>query len=130
MVMILTSEENESARPRPGRRALPFQAPTAGSDVGNRAMRNTDMPIGIDVPLAATIPLIVLALVLTRLWANATVAHAARELNMLGMRPGRSYRLGATWVLLAARDRRNLVWATLALAAWIAVVVSVNLAKR
>ena len=88
------------------------------------------MPIGIHTPFAATIPLLLLALVLTRLWANATAAHAARELYLLGMRPGRSYRLGAAWVLLAARDRRNLTWAALAMAAWIAVVVSVNIAKR
>jgi len=88
------------------------------------------MPIGISAPLAATIASLVLALVLTRLWANATVSHAARQLSILGMRPGRSFRLGAAWVLLAARDRRNLLWAILALVSWIAVVISVNFARQ
>jgi hypothetical protein len=88
------------------------------------------MTIGVDVPFAAMIPLLVLALVLTRLWANSTVAHAARELNMLGMRPGRSYRLGVAWVLLAARERRNQVFATLAMGAWVTVGVALNLAAR
>jgi hypothetical protein len=81
-------------------------------------------------PFAPTIPLVVAALVLTRLWASGTVSHAARELSILGMRPGRSYKLGAAWVLSAARHRRNLFWAVLSALAWIAVVVSLNLARR
>ena len=88
------------------------------------------MPTVLIAPFVATILLVVLALALTRLWANDMVSHATRELSILGMRPGRSYKLGAAWVLLAARDRRNLLWAFLAVVAWIAVVVSVNLARQ
>ncbi len=88
------------------------------------------MPTALTPPFAATILLVVLALALTKAWASGTVSHAARELSILGMRPGRSYRLGAAWLLLAARERRNLRWAVLCGLAWIAVAVSVNLATR
>jgi hypothetical protein len=88
------------------------------------------MPTGTIAPLAATIPLLVLALVFTRVWASGTASHAVRELSILGMRPGRNYKLGASWVLFAARDRRNLLWAVLAVLAWTAVVASVKLAGR
>jgi hypothetical protein len=88
------------------------------------------MPTVISPPFAAVIALLVLALGFTTLWANATISHAARELSILGMRPGRSYKLGPAWVLLAARDRRNLRWGVLALAAWIAVVVAVSFARH
>jgi hypothetical protein len=88
------------------------------------------MLTGFSAPLAATFASLVLALVLTRMWANATVSHAARQLSILGMRPGRSYKLGAAWVLLAARDRRNLLWAILSVVAWAAVVVSLHFARQ
>lgn len=88
------------------------------------------MPTALTSPFAATILLVVLALALTKAWASGTVSHATRELSILGMRPGRSYRLGAAWLLLAARERRNLRWAVLCALAWIAVAVSVNLATR
>lgn len=88
------------------------------------------MPTSLTSPFAATFALVVAALVLTRIWASGTASHAARELTILGMRPGRSYRLGAAWFAVASRDRRNLAWAVLSAVAWIAVVVSLNLARR
>jgi hypothetical protein len=87
------------------------------------------MPTALMSPFAATIALVVLALVLTKLWASGTISHAVRELSILGMRPGRSYKLGPWWLLVAARDRRNLLWAVLSTLAWVGVVVSVNLAR-
>ncbi len=87
------------------------------------------MPTALTSPLTPTILLVVLALVLTRMWASGTISHAARELSILGMRPGRSYKLGPAWVLLAARERRNLVWAVLSVVAWVGVVVSFKLLR-
>lgn len=88
------------------------------------------MPTAITSPLAATILLVVLALALTKAWASGTVSHAARELTILGMRPGRSYRLGVAWLFRAARERRNVRWALLSALAWAAVAVSLDLARR
>jgi len=87
------------------------------------------MPIGLPLtlaPLAGIILLLALAVVLTRLWAHDTTTQALRELNALGMQPGRKYKLGSTWALLAARDRRNVRWAALALVAWVALIVAVD----
>jgi len=40
-----------------------------------------------------------------------------------------SYKLGGAWALLAVRERRNLLWAVLAVIAWMALVVSLDLAR-
>ena len=48
----------------------------------------------------------------------------------LGVRPGRTYKLGGSWALRAARERGNLLLTLLAVAAWIAVVISLDLARR
>lgn len=87
------------------------------------------MPTALTSPLMPTVLLVVLALVLTRMWASGTISHAARELSILGLRPGRSYKLGTAWILLAARERRNLVWAVLSVAACVGVVVSLELVR-
>ena len=88
------------------------------------------MPIGLIAPFAATILVLALAVIFTRLWANDLASQAVHELHILGIRPGRTYRLGGAWALRAARDRRNLLWAVLGVVAWIAVVVSLDLARQ
>ncbi len=87
------------------------------------------MAIGLVAPFAATILILALAVIFTRLWVNDTASRAVRELRILGMRPGRNYKLGGAWVLLAVRDRRNLLWAVLAVLAWMALVVSLDHAR-
>ena len=87
------------------------------------------MSIGLVAPFAATILILALAVIFTRLWVNDTTSRAVRELHTLGIRPGRTYRLGGAWALHAVRERRNLLWAALAVIAWMALVVSLDLAR-
>ena len=86
------------------------------------------MSLGLFGPIAATLAVLALAVLLTRLWVADTASHAVRQLQLLGLRPGRVYKLGGAWVLVAVRDRRNMVWGILALAAWVAAAVSVPFA--
>ena len=81
-------------------------------------------------PFAGTVLVLALAVLFTRLWASDTAARAVRRLHALGMQPGRNYKLGASWAFAAARERRNLLWALLAIGAWTAFVVSLDLARR
>ena len=81
-------------------------------------------------PFAGTVAVLALAVLFTRLWVNDTSAQAVRQLHVLGMRPGRNYKLGGAWARLAVRDRRNLLWAGLALVAWVALVVSLDAVRR
>jgi hypothetical protein len=87
------------------------------------------MSIGLVAPFAATILILALAVIFTRLWVNDTASRAVRELHTLGIRPGRTYKLGGAWTLLAVRERRNMLWAALAVIAWMALVVSLDLAR-
>jgi hypothetical protein len=75
-------------------------------------------------PFAIALVAMALAIVFTRLWVNDTAARAVRELRVLGLRPGHSYKLGGAWALHAARERGNLMWAALSAAAWVACVVA------
>jgi hypothetical protein len=81
------------------------------------------MSIALVEPFAA-LGAMALAIVFTCLWVNDTAARAVRELHGLGLRPGRSYKLGGAWALHAARERRNLLLALLSAAAWLAWVVA------
>ncbi|HJW74966.1 MAG: hypothetical protein A2V77_16850 [Anaeromyxobacter sp. RBG_16_69_14] len=87
------------------------------------------MSVGLVAPFAATILILALAVIFTRLWVNDTASRAVRELHTLGIQPGRTYKLGGAWALLAVRERRNLLWAVLAVIAWMALVVSLDLAR-
>ncbi len=87
------------------------------------------MSIGLVAPFAAAIMVLALTVIFTRLWVNDTEPRAVRELHTLGLRPGRTYTLGGTWALHAARERGNLLLAILAVAAWIAVVISLDVAR-
>lgn len=82
------------------------------------------MFIALVESFAAALVAMTLAVVFTGLWVNDTTARAVRELRVLGLRPGRSYKLGGAWALHAARERRNLLWAVLSAAAWVACVVA------
>jgi hypothetical protein len=82
------------------------------------------MSIALVEPFAAALVAMTLAIVFTRLWVNDTSARAVRELHVLGLRPGHSFKLGRAWALHAARDGRNLLWAVLSAAAWVACVVA------
>ena len=84
----------------------------------------------IYAPLAAALLALALAVVLTRLWVNDMDARAVQQLKVLGMRPGRRYKLGGAWALAATRDSRNALRASLALAAWVAVVVAAQVVHR
>ncbi len=88
------------------------------------------MAFGLIAPFAATSLVLALALVFTRLWTNDTASYALRELHALGIRPGRTYKLGGSWAISAVRNRRNLILAIVAAAAWMAFAVSLNLARR
>jgi len=88
------------------------------------------MFIGLVESFAAALVAMALAIVFTGIWVNDTAARAVRELHVLGLRPGRTYTLGGAWALHAARDRRNLLWAVLAVFAWLACVVALHLARR
>ncbi len=81
----------------------------------------------VSVPLVAA-SVLLLAVALTRLWLKDTSSRALRQLYLLGMQPGRTYKLGGSWALVAVRDGRNLLLAILAVAAWIAVAVSIHAA--
>jgi hypothetical protein len=81
-------------------------------------------------PLAATLVAFTLAVLFTRIWVNDTAARAVQQLKVLGMRPGRHYKLGGAWARLAARDGRNATWASLALVAWVGLVVAVDVVRR
>ncbi len=81
-------------------------------------------------PFAGTALVLALAVLFTRLWVNDTAAQAVRQLTVLGIRPGRSYKLGGAWVRIAVRDPRNFLWAGLALVAWVALVVSLDAVRR
>ncbi len=87
------------------------------------------MSIGLVAPFAATILVLALAIIFTRMWVIDTATQAVRELHTLGIRPGRTYKLGGAWTLLAAGERRNLLWAVLAVIAWMALLVSLDLAR-
>lgn len=80
--------------------------------------------------VAAVLAVLALAVVFTRLWMNDVATKAAHDLRVLGMRPGRHYKLGGTWARVAARDPRNLLWAALALTGWIALVISLDAFRR
>ncbi len=81
-------------------------------------------------PVAGSLLVLALAVLFTRLWVNDTASQAVRHLHMLGIRPGRHYKLGGAWARLAVRDRRNLLWGALALLAWIALVVTLDGVRR
>ncbi len=81
-------------------------------------------------PVAGTLAVLALAVLFTRSWVNDTAAQATRRLRILGIRPGRNYELGSAWTQFAARDRRNILWAGLAVAAWIVLVVSLDGVRR
>ncbi len=85
--------------------------------------------VGI-APVAGPILVLALAVLFTRLWVSDTSAQAVRQLQVLGMRPGRQYKLGGAWTRAAVRDPRNVLWAGLALVAWVALIVSLDLARR
>jgi hypothetical protein len=79
--------------------------------------------------LAAPFVALALAVTFTRLWATDTASRAIRELHRLGLRPGRTYKLGVAWALVAARDGRNLLWAVLSVSAWLFGLVGLHFAR-
>jgi hypothetical protein len=86
---------------------------------------------GLVGPFAASLLVLALAIVFTRLWVNDTASLALRELRIRGIRPGQTYKLGSAWALVAVRDRRNLLWALLAVSSWVvATAYSVDLVTR
>jgi hypothetical protein len=86
------------------------------------------MSIGLVAPFAAAIMVLALTVIFTRLWVNGPESRAVRGYT-LGLRPGRTYTLGGAWALHAARKRGGLLLAVLAVAAWIAIVISLDVAR-
>jgi hypothetical protein len=88
------------------------------------------MSVGLVAPLAATILVLALAVVFARLWVDDARSRLPRELYPLGSRAGRTGKPGGTWAVRAARVRGHVViLAILAIAAWIAVVTSLDSAR-
>jgi hypothetical protein len=88
------------------------------------------MSVGFVAPLAAAILVLALAVVFARLWVNDACSRSPRD-HPLGSRAGRSGRVGEAWAFRAAHERGNVViiLAVLAIAAWIAVVTSLDAAR-
>ncbi len=88
------------------------------------------MLTGLFAPFAAALLVLLLALVFARLSASETRSRPARELYTVGLRPPRAGWSAGAWTFRAARDRRHLVLLTLlAVAAWIAVVTSLDASR-
>jgi hypothetical protein len=85
---------------------------------------------GLVGTFVATAVVLALAVVFTRLWVHDTASQALHELRVRGIDPGRTFKLGGAWALVAVRDRRNLLWALLAVCSWVATVYSLDLVAR
>jgi hypothetical protein len=91
------------------------------------------MPIVLETGIATiAAPLAVLALtvIFTRLSASDTATRAVHHPHAPRIRPGRHDKLGGAGVRVATLDSRDLVWAILALAGWIALVISLDVVRR